>query len=343
MRKRRITIQDIADELDTTASTVSRALQDHPRISDATKESVRKMAEKLNYKPNNVASALRSGKSNVIGIMIPRTDRFFFASIVRGIDTIASNAGYKIIISQSSDSTRKEETNITTLLEARVDGILASYALGTHTFEHYKQIIDENVPLILFDRTHETLESLHAAAVVLDDYLGAFKATEHLIKQGCRQIIHFAGPQHVSIYKERRRGYEEALKRHDISVDDTFILESDVKREAGKELGKKLMDANQLPDAIFSASDYAAATAMKVLKEYDIKVPDEVAVVGFGNEPFTSFINLTTVDQHAEEMGRMAAQLFLDQINGKNINQSRNKTVINPDLIVRESSLKSRE
>ncbi len=343
MKKKRTTIQDIADELDTTASTVSRALQDHPRISDTTKEAVLAMAEKLDYQPNNVASALRSGKSHVIGIIIPRIDRFFFASILRGIEEVANKAGYKIIMSQTHDSTITEKSNIATLLEARVDGILASYALETRDFKHYKNIVDNGIPLILFDRLHETLESYQVEAVVLDDYLGAFKATEHLIEQGCRRIAHFAGPQHVSIYKERRRGYEEALRRHSLPVDEELIMESDVKLKAGRELGEQLAIRKTLPDAIFSSSDYAAAGAMEVLQDHGIHIPEDIAVAGFGNEPFTSFTRLTTVDQHGEEMGRMAAQLFLDLMDGEHTTPSSGKRVLNPELIVRSSSVKEKD
>jgi len=340
MKNRKTTIHDIARELDITASTVSRALQDNPRISDTTKEAVVQMAEKLNYQPNSIAAALRHGKSHIIGIIIPRANRNFFASIIRGVDQVANKAGYKVIISQSNDSTEKEKANITTLMEARVDGILASYALETQDFAHYKEIVDRGVPLILFDRLHETLESLEVGAVVVDDYLGAFKATEHLINQGCKEIVHFSGPQHVSIYKERRRGYEEALKRHGLPIDDNLIIESDVKLEAGRELGEQLATQENLPDAIFSASDYAAAGAIELLKEHKIRVPDDIAIVGFSNEPFTSFLKLTTVDQHAEEMGERAAQLFLDRVEEDTATRAQSKTLLNPELIIRKSSMK---
>jgi LacI family transcriptional regulator len=194
----------------------------------------------------------------------------------------------------------------------------------------------------MFDRIHETLESYPIEGVVLDDYLGAFKATEHLINQGCNRIAHFAGPQHVSIYKERQRGYEEALKRHNMPIDKNMILESDVKLHAGRALGKKLIARKKLPDAIFSSSDYAAGGAMEVIKEHGIKIPEDIAIAGFGNEPFTSFIKLTTVDQHGKEMGQMAAKLFLDKMEDEDATRSRSKTVLNPELIMRESSLKKK-
>src|SRR5699024_1869575 len=342
MKNKETTIHDIAEGLSITASTVSRALKDHPRISDSTKEQVIETAEKLNYQPNNIAAALRKGKSNIIGVIIPMADRNFFASIIRGIEEVVNQAGYRVIISQSNDSAEKEKQNITALLESQVDGILASYAKETTNFSHYEEITKRNVPLILFDRLHETLESLEVESVVINDYLGAYKATEHLIEQGCRRIAHFSGYQQVSIYKERRRGYEEALKRHNIPIDEDLIIESNLKLEAGRDLGRKVLSWDELPDAIFSASDYGAVGAMEVLKSSDIRIPEDIAIVGFLNEPFTSFVepSLTTVDQHGERMGQIAAQKYLDLMNKKKKNYAPSKTVLNPELIVRKSSLK---
>jgi LacI family transcriptional regulator len=339
MNKRKITIQDIADELGVTASTVSRALQNNPRISDTTIKSVHRVANELNYKPNHIASSLRKGKSNIVGIIIPRANRNIFASVIKGVDEVVHKSNYKVLISQSNESTLKEKSSINTLLEARVDGILTSFALETQEFSHYKEIINSGIPLVLFDRLHEDLKKLQADSVVIDDYLGAFKATEHLIDQGCKRIVHFSGPQYVTLYKERKGGYMEALKQHNLPIDEDLILESDVRLQAGRELAEQIANWDKLPDAIFSASDFAAATAMEVLREQGIKIPEDIAVVGFANEPFTSFIKLTSVDQHAEEMGQVAAQLFLDQVN-ENTTRTKHKTVLNPDLIIRESSMK---
>jgi len=342
MSNKKTTIHDIANELDITASTVSRALQDNPRISDSTKKLVLETAEKLNYQPNSIAAALRKGKSNIIGVIIPMADRDFFASVIRGVEEIVNKSGYRVIISQSNDSPEKEKSNIKALLESQVDGILASYAKATTEFEHYEEVVKRGVPLILFDRLHETLESLPVRAVVIDDYLGAYKATEHLIEQGCKRIVHFSGQQHISIYKERRRGYEEALKRNDLPVDESLIIESNLKLEAGRELGKKLLSWDKLPDAIFSASDYGAVGAMEIFKKHGIKIPDDIALVGFSNESFTSFVepSLTTVDQHGEKMGQIAAELFLEQMDKKDATLTQSKTVLNPELIIRESSKK---
>ncbi len=342
MKKKKTTIYDIAKHLDVTASTVSRALKNNSRISDATKLLVRETAKKLNYQPNNIAAALRKGKSNVVGIIIPMADRNFFASIIRGIEEIVNDAGYNVIICQSNDSTEKEISNIGTLLESQVDCIMASYAKSTTNFDHYKEIVDRDVPLILFDRLHESLDSLDVDAVVIDDYIGAYKATQHLIDQGCRRIAHFSGPEHVSIYKERKRGYEDALIQNNISLDESLILESDLKLKAGKDLTETILHWNQLPDAIFSSSDYSAIGAMEVLKYNQVRVPEQVAIVGFSNESFTSFVepSLSTVDQHSKKIGQYAANLFLDIMKKSKGEHTATKTVLSPELIIRKSSLK---
>jgi LacI family transcriptional regulator len=339
MAKKRTTIHDIAKELDITASTVSRALKDHPRISESTKKSVVAMAEKMNYQPNSIAAALRRGNSNLIGVIIPTVDRNFFASVLRGIEDVLNGTNYNVIICQSSDSLEKEKSNIKALLEAQVDGIFASYAKETTDFKHYEEVHNRGIPLILFDRMQDSFD---VDAVVIDDYLGAFKATEHLIEQGCTRIVHFSGPQNVSIYRDRKRGYEEALKKHDLPFDEEFILNSDLKLEAGKSLAEEIISWDQLPDAIFSSSDYAAMGAMEVFKNNGLRIPEDVAIVGFSNESFTSIVDpsLTTVDQHSKKMGQFTANLFLDRMQEKDIPHTPSKTVLNPELIIRKSSLK---
>lgn len=339
MTKKRTTIHDIAKELNITASTVSRALKDHPRISLATKKAVISMAEKMNYQPNSIAAALRKGTSNLVGVIIPTIDRNFFGSVVRGIEDVFNNTNYNVIICQSGDLLDKEKSNIKALLAAQVDGIFASYAKETTDFTHYEEINKRGIPLILFDRMQDTLD---VDAVVIDDYLGAYKATKHLIEQGCTRIAHFSGPQNVSIYRDRTRGYKEALQKHGLPFDEQFILNSDLKLEAGKSLAKEIVTWKQLPDAIFSSSDYAAMGAMELFKSNGLRIPEDIALVGFSNETFTSIVDpaLTTIDQHSKKMGQFTANLFLDRIQENDIPHTPSKTVLNPELIIRKSSLK---
>jgi len=341
---KRSTIHDIAKELDITASTVSRALKNHPRISDSTKEAVVEMAEKLNYQPNSIAAALRKGKSNIVGVIIPTSDRKFFASVIKGIEQVLSKEDYNIIISQSDDLLPKERSNIDALLRIQVDGIIASIAKETTDFSHYQRAIDRGVPLVLFDRVNEDLK---VNTVINDDYQGGFKAVSHLIEQGCTKIAHFMGKQRINIYEERLRGYEDALKQNNIPINEKWILEGDLIAETeqvlnvGRKLTQQILKLDEVPDAIFSSSDFAAMGAIQVLKEKGIKIPEEMALVGFSNDLSTSFIDppLTSVDQHSRQMGKLAAELFLEQANTDNgTTFTPRKTVLSPELIVRASS-----
>lgn len=346
MAKKRTTINDIAKQLDITASTVSRALRDHPRISTSTKKAVWKVAKQLDYQPNNIAAALRKGKSNIIGVLVPTSDRHFFASVVRGIEEGINKAGYNIIICQSDDLPSKEQSNIEALLRIQVDGIIASITKDTTDFLHYERVIKRGIPLILYDRVKE---DLNVNTVSNNDYLGAFKATEHLIEQGCTSIAHFAGQQHVTIYEERLRGYMDALKKHQLPLHEEWILEADLVGEiqtvlqTGRQLAQQLLEIETLPDAIFSSNDFAAMGAMQVLKEKNIAIPEQVALVGFSNDVSTSFVEpaLSTVDQFTKQMGNFAAQLFLEQVNAdEDTPFTPRKTVLTPKLIVRASSLR---
>ncbi|MDX5417828.1 MAG: LacI family transcriptional regulator [Hymenobacteraceae bacterium] len=337
--KTKVTIHDIAEKLNITASTVSRALNDNPRISDATKKAVLKAAKQLNYQPNNIAAALRHGKSYIIGVIVPTADRHFFASVVRGIEEIANNLNYKVIICQSYDNYEKEVQTIEALLNSRVDGIIASIGKNTENFDHFKKVQSKGIPLVLFDRTTDELE---VSQVMIDDYLGAYKTVEHLIQQGCSRIAHFTSPKKVSVFKERLRGYMDALRDYEIPYDEQLVIKSDLQLEDGRESMKKLLKLKQMPDAVFSASDYAAMGAMQVLKERDIQIPQQVALAGFSNEPFTSFTDppLTTVDQRSIKMGNITAELFFEHFKAGEKDIVSQKTVLKPELIIRKSTLR---
>lgn len=339
MKREKTTIHDIAKKLNITASTVSRALKDHPRISEATKKAVVKAAQKLNYQPNHIAAALRNGKSNILGIIVPTADRSFFSSVVRGIEEIANTASYNVMICQTYDQYEKEVATVEALLNARVDGIIASIAKETENFDHLRKLKEKGIPLILFDRSNDELE---VSNVIIDDYLGAYKAVEHLIQQGCRRIAHFTGIKKVSIYRERFRGYREALEANRIPFDESLVIESNMQLEDGRQSMQQLLSLPNRPDGVFSASDYGAMGALQILKEKGVAVPKQIAIVGFSNEPFTSFSEppLTTVDQHSMRMGNAAAEIFLEQISAGNKVFIPKKTVLKPDLIIRKSSLK---
>ena len=338
MAKTRVTIHDIARELNVTASTVSRALNGHRTISESTRNAVVETARRLNYKPNHIAAALRRGRSNIVGVIVPAADRSIFAKVIRGIEDQVARAGYSVIVCQTYENFQKEKQVLDTLLRTRVDGVLASIAKDSKTYDHYRRVREEGVPLVLFDRT---VENIGASTVTINDFRGAYIATDHLIRQGCSRIAHFAGLQHINIYKERYRGYCEALKDHQLPFDPSLVMICPSDVDNGRECAEKMMQMKNPPDAIFSSSDYAALGAIQWLKYRGIAIPGQVAVTGFANEPFTSYIDpaLSSVDQHSKRMGYFAAKVFLEEMENpaRHIPQ---KTVLEPELIIRSSSLK---
>ncbi len=342
MKKHRVTIHDIAKELNTTASTVSRALQDHPRISKAMKQAIWDLAQKLNYQPNAMASSLRKGKGNTIGVIIPRIDRYFFSSVIRGIEDVAYEAGYNVIISQSYDSKLREKEIVETLVNGKVDGLLVSISFETKTYEHFQSVISRGIPLIFFDRVPDTME---ISKVELDDFAGAFKAVEHLISQGCRRIVHLAGYKHISIYRNRFEGYKAALDKYDIPFDESLVFENAITREKGEEAAERIVSMNPRPDGIFCAGDFSAMGVMLKLKDLGIKIPEEVAIIGFANEPYAEIISpsLSSVDQHSKEMGHSVARLFLEQIAGNDAPVLPKRIILSPDLYIRQSSFRKQE
>ena len=333
------TIYDIAKALDITPSTVSRALNDHPRISAKTKAAVKEVAKQLNYKQNNLASALGGGKSNIIGLIIPRINRSFFAALIRGIEERLSQDGYHVLIAQSNDQSAEEIKKVAALLQTRVDGIIASIASETTDVAHFANLQSQGVPLVLCDRVTAVPG---ASTVEIDDYQGGYLATSHLLEQGYRRIVHFAGNTNLRIYAERKRGYLAALQAWGIPVVPERILESTVLLEDGVNLMQQILDQRLDLDAIFSTSDYAAMGAMQVCKQRGIAIPEQLGIVGFANEPFAEFTcpQLSSVEQLSSTIGQEAAGLLLEVLRA-GINKMEPKhIVLQPELIVRNSSVK---
>jgi LacI family transcriptional regulator len=337
MSEKKSTIHDIARELSVTASTVSRALNGNTRISKDMRRIVREMADSMGYEPNHIASALRSGRTRIIGVVVPTANRSFFSNVVRGVEAIAKTAAYNVIICQTNDDQAEEVSIVDTLLRLRVDGIIASIARETRNFDHFRKVREKGVPLVLFDRVNE---ALGGSTVVLDDHAGAFQATEHLINQGYKRVAYFSGPQHLNIYKYRLRGYTDALEAAGLTFDEQLVQIGSLSVEDGRKYMEQLLALNEPPDALFSASDYAAVGAMQVLKERGIRIPEQFGLVGFANEMFTSLLEpgLSTVDQHSERMGELAARVFFEEIESQPGQFSVRKKVLAPTLIVRGSS-----
>ena len=336
----RVTINDIARELNITAATVSRALNDHPAISEATTTMVKEKAEKMNYRLNKIASSLRSGKSFIWGVLIPSAQMNFFGSVVHGIENFASKNGYSTLLYQSNELMENEVKGLDTFLRSGVDGIIASIALETKTYDHFLEIKNKGIPMVFFDRTND---ELGVPAVVIDDYKGAFEATEHLIEQGCKRIAHIGGPEHSDIFVARRRGYKDALSKHDMELVDELIVTGNLSVESGTNCMSQLINSANPPDGVFAAEDFSALGALQFLKKHKISVPGEVAIIGFANEEFGKYItpDLSTVDQQTVKMGEKAAELLMRLSQKKSFYKGTvEKIVLEPEMIFRGSSLK---
>jgi LacI family transcriptional regulator len=325
---KKVTIEDIAKELNITFSTVARALKNNPAISEATKKAVREAAERLNYRQNRLASSLRSGRTNIVGIIIPSIELSFFGSIVHGIEKVMNENGYTVLLYQSNEQFLNEVDGVETFLQSRVDGIMASIALNTKDLEHYKEIKKRNIPLILFDRVNEELE---VPSVFIDDFKGGFLATEHLIKQGYKDIIHISTEQNVHLFKERLRGYIEALNHYNIPVRDELIVYGKVSIESGKECIQSLIEKGIKFDSVFAVEDFTALGVIQFLKSYNNPSFKNVGVIGFANESFGQYISpsLSTVDQQTTEMGAAAAQLFIKLIADKKFYEKKPEKIMN--------------
>lgn len=333
-----VTINDIAKELKIAVATVSRALNDHPAVKDSTRKAVKQTAKRLNYQPNTIAASLRSGRSKIIGVLIPSAEINFFGSVIHGIEKVMSNNGYNVLIYQSNELYEFEKKGIETFLRSRVEGVLASISKETINLDHYEVLKRRNVPLILFDRAND---SLGVPSVVVDDYRGAFAATSHLIQQGCKKIAHIGGQQHVTIFNQRLRGYIDALNVHNIPVKDDLIVYGKVSIQSGKECMQYLL--NHELDAVFAVEDFTALGAIQAIKAAGKKIPYDIAIAGFANEAFGEYItpSLTTVNQQTDRMGEEAAKLFFEIINSKNSAAvNTRKLVLEPQLVSRASSLK---
>ncbi len=328
-----VTIKDIARELGVSPSTVSRALKDHPDISETTKKLVKELVEKLKYTPNAIALSLRSQKTNVISVIVPQLVHHFFSSVISGIEDVAQNAGYNVMIFQSSEIYEREVAITQALQSNRAEGVLVSVSKTSRNFGHFKELMDNDFPIVFFDRVVDALET---DKVIVDDFSGALNAVEYLIKTGCKRIAHFAAPQHLLIGYQRQRGYISALEKNGIKLDDNLIMKCDTIEEA-IELTPKFMKQKNPPDAIFAVNDMTAAGAVNTLKKLGYKIPDDVSVIGFTDGLISTVTDppLTTISQHGFEIGRKSAELLLKRIDNPDESFKPVTEVIKTELILR--------
>lgn len=333
------TIHDIAKKLNISASTVSRALNNNPLISEATRKRIKETADKMGYRPNVLAANFRTKKTNTIGVIVPLINRHFFSSVISGIEDIAYENGFAVTIAQSNDAIDKEIKIANTFFSNRVDGLILSIGMETNTFDHLKLFSERNIPLVFFDRVVKEIE---AHKIVVDDFEGGYRVTKHLINNGAKRIGHIGGPLNLDIYKNRQSGFCQALKDANLEIDETIIVNTDLRRESGTEAIKKIAEKDDLPDAIFCANDTTALSSIIYLKEKGIKVPDDVAIIGFSNEPFSEVVtpSISTIKQPGFLMGQKAAELIIQQINNKSKDCKFQTIVMPTDLIIRDSSKK---
>jgi DNA-binding LacI/PurR family transcriptional regulator len=340
-RKAMVTLQDIAFKLSLSATTVSKALLNKPDISEATRKKVQELAGQLDYRPNILAQGLRKSKTNVIGIIVPELNNNFFSSIIMGAQEIVSVKGFNVLITQSAESYETEVANVKQLIANRVDGVLISVTSETKNFEHFTTFGKYGIPIVFFNRI---CESIDTPKVVVNDYDGAFRAVEQLIGQGCTRIAHIAGPNNLLLSKKRLEGYRDALKKHQLPAKEEWLVYCDLSQENAKACARQLLSLRRKPDAIFAVNDPVGIQVILTGKENGIRIPEELCVIGFSNDPVSGIIEpgLSTMAQPTKEIGRAAAGILLDMIENKpDAAGSSVLKIIDAELIVRKSSDKN--
>jgi LacI family transcriptional regulator len=334
-----VTIYDVAKVLNLSPSTVSRGLSNHPHINSETQRRIRAVAAEMGYRQNKFASNLRQKHTKTIGVVVPRLDSWFMATALAGIEKVASEAGFGLIITQSLESWKKEINCISTLFNSRVDGLLVSLAYDTKNLNHFDSLFKRDVPIVFFDRVSECKDCV---SVLIDNYRAGLEVTIHLINQGCKRIMHLGGNMLRNVYSERLRGYKDALEISGIDYDQNLIFSGDMSNQAGRELALKVIKMKQRPDGIFFSNDTSAVAAVIEFNRAGIRIPDEIAVAGFNNEPVSEVVNpnLTTVDYPAREIGEIAATSLINKLKDPH-KSDLSSVILKHKLVVRESTLRN--
>lgn len=332
-----ITIYDLAKELNVAPSTVSRALNDHHSIGKKTIKAVKKLAKERGYRPNGVAASLRKRQTNNIGVLVPRINRPFIASLISGIEEAAKEAGYNVLISQSHDNYQNEIDNAKAFFDSRICGLIVSLAMATKEFDHFGRFLKNGTPVVFVDRIPGQMEW---QKVIINNYQTAFKATQHLIAQGCHRIAHFGGALNQVIYQERKRGYVDALLQNGLPVDESIILHGDIlSADEGAKWTAYLLSLPNPPDGIFSTNDTAAVSAIQYAKSVGVKIPRDLAIIGFNNDPLCLIIDppLSSIIHPASDMGRLAVEQIIKLIKADGPVPTQTIT-LETEVVVRESS-----
>ena len=316
---------------------MSRALNNYPDINEETKRQVKQLAKKLNYWPNPIARSLKSNKTNVIGVIVPEIKHDFFSSAISGIEEVAYHSGFTILVCQSNEDYEREVINTNALMHQRVAGFIVSISQTTTNGDHFQALLDRKIPLVFFDRAFNDIPTYK---VIIDDAKSSCIAVTHLIERGHKKIAHLSGPIAMDICKQRLKGYKNALKKASLPIMKELIRYSGLQESDGYTSMDSLLKDNIIPDAIFAVNDPVAIGAFQRIKEAGLRIPQDIAIVGFSNNKITSLIEppMTTVNQPSFEMGKKAAEILIDMIE-KRKNGYTNKTVVfEAELIVREST-----
>jgi len=330
------TIKDIAKRLNLSASTVSRALRDLPDVKPETMKAVKELAKEWNYQPNPIAQGLVKKKSYNIGVIIPDFMIHFYAEALSGIYKVANDAGYNVMVCQTNETYNNELKSLRTLVSSRVDGLIVAISKETHDFDHLNSLNLSKTPLVVFNRVSN---KIGASKVVFDDLKSGYKATRHLIDCGCKNIAHIAGPDNLQLSEDRKEGYKNALEKCGLKYDEELVVSCDFSLENGKEAMEKIIQTGKKVDGIFTVCDAAAYGAMAVLKSAGYKIPEDVSVIGFTNEPFAKLIepSLSTISQPSYEIGETATHLLLKHIENK-VEFVPETRILETELIERNSS-----
>lgn len=337
--KKDVTIYDIARQLNISSSTVSRALKNDPVVNAKTRKKIFDLAKTMGYRTNNFARYLRAQKTFTIGVIIPRLNSYFMSSVISGIESIANKEGYNLIISQSSESAEKEISNAMTMFNNRVDGLLVSLAYDTEDFGHFQMFARKHIPVISFDRM---LDSNSCTNVLIDNKKAGYEATKLLIEEGCKNLLHITANPRRNVYADRLAGFKQALQEFDRPFTDDMVIINDLSQEAGTEAASQILQLLPHPDGVFVANDNCAVGCMLALKQQGIRIPEDIAFVGFNNDPVASVIepNLSTINYPGYKMGQLAAQSMIDHLNGNTAIHSTETILLRSELIVRQSSKK---
>lgn len=335
-----VTIKDIGKALGLSTSTVSRALRGSYEISSETKRLVLEYAEKINYRPNPIALSLKERRNHSIGIIVCEIANNFFSQAINGIESIAYNRGYHVIMSQSHESYEREIVIVDHLASRSVDGLLVSVSSETQDYTHFKNLYDKGLPIVFFDRV---ANEIITHKVIADNFKGAFDATEHLIENGFKRIAHITSAPYLSISEERLEGYKAALQKHDIAFDEKLVhycYHGGMIYDEIETALTKLFKLKLKPDALFTGGDRVTTTCMQALQKLNKKIPDDIAVIGFTNTNVGELFNpaLSVVRQPAFEIGQVATELLISMIESKRPVTDFETKILQTELIVRDSS-----